>query len=57
MPISLANFEQYTYIGCIYIQDGKMKMPIDNVYPLEEAREALRVIEDREVIGKVIVQP
>lgn len=40
-----------------YIQDGKMKMPIDNVFPLDEAREALRLIEDREVIGKVIVQP
>jgi NADPH:quinone reductase-like Zn-dependent oxidoreductase len=39
------------------IQDGRMEPPIDRIYPLEEAREALRVIEDREVFGKVIVAP
>lgn len=40
-----------------YIRDGKMKVPIDRVLPLEETREALRLIEKREVIGKVIVAP
>ena len=40
-----------------YIRDGKMTVPIDRVFPLEESREALRLIEDREVIGKVIVAP
>jgi len=30
---------------------------IDRVFPLAEAREALRLLEDREVIGKVIVTP
>jgi len=40
-----------------YIRDGRMEAPIDRVLPLEESREALRLIEDREVIGKVIVAP
>ena len=30
---------------------------IDKVLPLEEAREGLRLIESREVIGKVVVVP
>jgi alcohol dehydrogenase len=39
------------------INAGKMKPVIDKVLPLEEAREGLRLIRDREVIGKVIVAP
>jgi len=39
------------------IQAGDMKVPIAGTYPLSEATEALRLIEDREVIGKVIVEP
>jgi NADPH:quinone reductase-like Zn-dependent oxidoreductase len=39
------------------ISEGKMKPVIDKVLPLEEAREGLRLIEDREVIGKVVVAP
>ncbi len=39
------------------IHEGRMAPPIDRIYPLQEAGEALRVIEDREVFGKVIVQP
>jgi alcohol dehydrogenase len=39
------------------ISDGRLKPVIDRVFPLTEAREALRLIEDREVIGKVIVAP
>jgi alcohol dehydrogenase len=39
------------------VQQGKLKVLIDKVYPLTEAREALRVIEDREVFGKVVVAP
>jgi NADPH:quinone reductase-like Zn-dependent oxidoreductase len=39
------------------IGDGKMKPVIDKVLPLEKAREGLRLIEDREVIGKVVVTP
>ena len=39
------------------VQSGKLKVLVDKVYPLSEAREALRVIEDREVFGKVVVSP
>ena len=39
------------------IGDGKIKPMIDKVLPLEEAREGLRLIDDREVIGKVVVTP
>jgi NADPH:quinone reductase-like Zn-dependent oxidoreductase len=39
------------------IQAGKMKPVIDKVLPLDEAREGLRLIRDREVMGKVIVAP
>src|SRR5690349_22734588 len=39
------------------IEDRKMKPVIDKVLPLEEAREGLRLIRDREVMGKVVVAP
>jgi NADPH:quinone reductase-like Zn-dependent oxidoreductase len=39
------------------IAEGKMKPVIDKVLPLDQAREGLRLIEDREVIGKVVVTP
>ncbi len=39
------------------IQAGKMHPVIDKVLSLDEAREGLRLIRDREVIGKVIVAP
>src|SRR5215475_10269987 len=39
------------------IEDGKMKPVIDKVLTLDEAREGLRLIRDREVIGKVVVAP
>jgi NADPH:quinone reductase-like Zn-dependent oxidoreductase len=39
------------------IADGKFKPVIDKVLPLEQAREGLRLIQDREVIGKVVVTP
>jgi NADPH:quinone reductase-like Zn-dependent oxidoreductase len=39
------------------IADGKMKPVIDKVLPLDAAAEGLRMIEDREVIGKVVVVP
>jgi alcohol dehydrogenase len=39
------------------IAAGKMKPVIDKVLPLDEAKEGLRLIEDREVIGKVVVRP
>jgi alcohol dehydrogenase len=39
------------------VQSGKLKVLIDKAYPLEEAKEAVRVIEDRAVFGKVVVTP
>jgi alcohol dehydrogenase len=39
------------------VQEGKMRPVIDQVLPLHEAREGLRLLEEREVIGKVIVTP
>ena len=39
------------------IAAGKMKPVIDKVLPLEQAAEGLRLIQDREVFGKVIVAP
>jgi alcohol dehydrogenase len=39
------------------IQDGTMKPVIDVVLPLEKAAEGLRLIEGREVFGKVVVTP
>src|ERR1700716_3953452 len=39
------------------IQEGKMKPVIDKIVPLEGAAEGLRLIQDRHVIGKVVVTP
>ena len=39
------------------IAQGKMKPVIDKELPLEQAAEGLRLIQDREVFGKVIVTP
>jgi NADPH:quinone reductase-like Zn-dependent oxidoreductase len=39
------------------IAEGKMKPVVDKVLPLQQAREGLRLIQDREVIGKVVVAP
>ncbi|MBM3645918.1 MAG: zinc-binding dehydrogenase [Alphaproteobacteria bacterium] len=39
------------------VRDGKLRVMIDGTYPLAEAREALRRLEDREVFGKIVVTP
>ncbi len=39
------------------IAERKLRPVIDKVLPLDEAREGLRLIENREVIGKVVVAP
>jgi alcohol dehydrogenase len=39
------------------IKAGQMKPVIDTVVPLDGAVEGLRLIQDRKVIGKVIVEP
>jgi alcohol dehydrogenase len=39
------------------VREGVLRPVIDRVLPLEEAREGLRLLEEREVIGKVIITP
>ena len=39
------------------VRQGRIKPVIDRVFPLEQSREAMRVLEDREVFGKVLVRP
>jgi len=39
------------------IAEGKLQPVIDKTLPLDAAREGLRLIQDREVIGKVVVTP
>jgi alcohol dehydrogenase len=39
------------------VQSGALKVVVQKTFPLEQAGEALRVIEDREVFGKVVVTP
>tara|TARA_B100001123_G_scaffold262451_1_gene292277 strand:- start:2163 stop:2603 length:441 start_codon:yes stop_codon:yes gene_type:complete len=40
-----------------YIDDGAMKPVIDKTLPLMETKEGVRLLEDREVFGKVIINP
>jgi len=39
------------------VASKKLEVLIDGTYPLDQTKEALRVIEDREVFGKVVVTP
>ena len=39
------------------IAAGKLDPVIDKILPLEEAAEAERILEDREVVGKVLIRP
>lgn len=39
------------------VAQGQIRPVIDRVLPLDEAREGLRLIQDREVIGKIVVTP
>ncbi len=39
------------------VGSGQLEVLIDGSYPLEQTHEALRVIEEREVFGKVVVVP
>ena len=40
-----------------YAADGSLLPVIDRVLPLEEVHEAERLMEDREVFGKIVIQP
>jgi alcohol dehydrogenase len=39
------------------IRDGRLKPVIDRVLPIDQAAEGERLLEDREVIGKVLLKP
>ena len=39
------------------VREGWLKVVVDGTFPLEEAKEALRRVEDREVFGKLVVTP
>ena len=39
------------------VESGRLEPVIDRVFPLEEIHEAERLLEDREVFGKVVVTP
>jgi NADPH:quinone reductase-like Zn-dependent oxidoreductase len=39
-----------------FFTDGKLKPVIHAVLPLEEAKEAHRILEEREVFGKVVLK-
>lgn len=39
------------------VRSGMLKVPIDRLYPLAEAGEAMRVMENRELFGKIVVTP
>jgi alcohol dehydrogenase len=39
------------------VQSGALKVVVDRTFLLEDAAEALRQIENREVFGKLVVTP
>jgi len=39
------------------VRTGNLKVPIDRTYRLKDAAEAMRVMEDRELFGKIVVTP
>jgi alcohol dehydrogenase len=39
------------------VQEGKLKALVDETYPLDRAAEALQRIEDRKVVGKLVITP
>ena len=45
----------HTLLGMV--ADGSLKVLVDRTYGLDEAPEALRMIEDRAVFGKIVVTP
>ncbi len=40
-----------------YAQSGTLNPVIDKVMPLDDVREAERMLEDREVFGKIVLTP
>lgn len=39
------------------VRDGRLRPVIDRVLPLDDAIEGVRLLEDREVVGKVVITP
>ena len=39
------------------ISDGRLSPIIDTVLPLEKTADGVKLLEDREVIGKIIITP
>ncbi|HEX6843988.1 MAG TPA: zinc-binding dehydrogenase, partial [Actinomycetota bacterium] len=39
------------------VRDGRLTPVIDRVLPLDEAIEGVRLLESREVVGKVVITP
>lgn len=40
-----------------WFETGKLKAPIDRIYPLADAAAALRSLANREVVGKIVIAP
>jgi alcohol dehydrogenase len=40
-----------------YVASGQLRPVIESVFPLEQAREGVSLLEDRRVFGKVIINP
>jgi NADPH2:quinone reductase len=41
----------------VFLRSGKLKIEVGGVYPLEQAREAHRALEDRKTTVKLVLQP
>jgi len=39
------------------VRNGRIKPSIDRIFPLQEAKEALRLMEARQIFGKLIIRP
>jgi alcohol dehydrogenase len=39
------------------VADGRLAPLVDKVLPLEQTAEGERLLEDREVVGKVLIKP
>ena len=39
------------------VQQGKLKPVIDRILPLQEAQQAFRLLEERRIVGKIVVKP
>ena len=40
-----------------YVASGRLQPVIESVFPLEQAGDGVRLLEDRKIFGKVIIKP